>query len=298
MVRRALNGRRSNPGSPANCSWRASSSNSGRGGGGETPPIRLRLAFVALFLMAGGASVEAARRMGWLDRILPALSPAPARSRQTRSPARVKVAARTPPVVADIPSPVTVAGFGRRDSGRRGRAAPALNADFPSHGYRRQSGTGNARSFGGNQRARPAIRLLRRQHNAGAALSALDAYLDHYPHGVLNREARFVRVDALLSLQRPDQALDALDTLPLDNHRRSTELQVIRGELRARSIAPAPARFGAVLARNPDDVLAERALGLGRVSGQAGGCEGRLAEDLRRYLERFPNGTHAMWARR
>jgi TolA-binding protein len=144
-----------------------------------------------------------------------------------------------------------------------------------------------------------AIRLLRRHHNAGAALSALDAYLDHYPHGVLNREARFARVDALLILQRPDQALDALETLPFDDHRRSTELQVIRGELRARSdCARAGQDFGAVLARNPDDPLAERAFyGRGACRAKLGDVTG-AAEDLRRYLERFPKGAHATWARR
>jgi TolA-binding protein len=239
--------------------------------------------------------------MGWLDRILPALSPAPARSPQPRSPTRVKVAARTPPVVVHIPPPVI-------------EPAPVPAVETPAaESERPQRPTRVSRRTASVDRAEApppapseeinaldrAIRLLRRHHDAGAALSALDAYLDRYPLGVLNREARFARVDALLILQRPDQALDALETLPLDDHRRSTELQVIRGELRARSnCTRAGQDFGAVLARNPDDGLAERALyGRGACRAKLGDVTGAV-EDLRRYLERFPNGTHAMWARR
>ena len=212
----------------------------------------------------------------------------------------MKVAARTPPVVADIPPPVAVPA-----------PVPAVESQA-AEGERPQRPARVSSRMASVDRAEPptpapseeisaldqAIRLLRRHHNAGAALSALDAYLDRYPHGVLNREARFARVDALLILQRPDQALDALETLPLDNHRRSTELQVIRGELRARSDC---ARAGQDLApcwRATRMVLAERALyGRGACRAKLGDVTG-AAEDLRRYLERFPNGAHAMWARR
>jgi hypothetical protein len=55
-----------------------------------------------------------------------------------------------------------------------------------------------------------------------AALTALDAYLDRYPHGVLHREARLARLDALLILKRTDEALAELETLPLDSGRRSS----------------------------------------------------------------------------
>ena len=55
------------------------------------------------------------------------------------------------------------------------------------------------------------------------------------PGRQLAPEARVARVDALLTLDRADEALRALEQLPLDAHRRSTELQLIRGELRART---------------------------------------------------------------
>ena len=90
----------------------------------------------------------------------------------------------------------------------------------------------------------------------------------------------------------------ALDTLPLDTHRRETELQVIRGALRARSdCARAEEDYSAVLARSSDAALVERALyGRGACRAKRGDGAG-AAEDLQRYLGRFPNGGHAAWAR-
>lgn len=144
-----------------------------------------------------------------------------------------------------------------------------------------------------------AMTLLRRDHDGLGALAELDAYLDRHPQGILNREARFARVDALLLLGRSDQALAALEILPLDRGRRSTELQVIRAELRARtSCASALADFGEALTRSPNAGLLERILyGRGVCRSKLGDTAG-AAEDLGRYVERFPNGVHALSARR
>jgi len=144
-----------------------------------------------------------------------------------------------------------------------------------------------------------AMTLLRRDRNAEAALAAFDAYLARHPDGILNREARFGRVDALLMLHRSDDALPALESLPLDSHRRSTELQVIRGELRSRSnCASAIADFSQALGHSPDAGLLERILyGRGACRAKTGDSLG-AALDLQRYLERFPQAPHATWARR
>ena len=112
-------------------------------------------------------------------------------------------------------------------------------------------------------------------------------------------EARVAQVDALLMLDRADEALRALEALPLDANRRSTELQLIRGELRARAdCRRAEADFTAVLARIRTAALEERAL-YGRAACRTtlGNPHG-AADDLRRYLDRFPDGAHADWARR
>jgi tetratricopeptide (TPR) repeat protein len=141
--------------------------------------------------------------------------------------------------------------------------------------------------------------LLRRDRNAEAALSALDDYLRRYPDGFLQREALSGKVDALLLLHRSDQALAALETFPFDHHRRSLELLVIRAELRARKdCASALADFDDALGRGPDAALLERILcGRGSCRARTGDQQG-AASDFRRYVERFPDGSHASWARR
>jgi TolA-binding protein len=144
-----------------------------------------------------------------------------------------------------------------------------------------------------------AMGLLRGKHDAPAALAALDDHVARFPNGVLAPEARVARIDALLLLGRSDEALRALEALPLDAHRRSTELQLIRGELRARTdCARADADFTAVLAAVRTASLEERAL-YGRAACRSSqGDTGGAADDLRRYVDRFPNGAHAQWARR
>jgi hypothetical protein len=130
-------------------------------------------------------------------------------------------------------------------------------------------------------------------------LGALDRYLLRYPAGALSREARVARVDALLLLGRSTDALAALEALPLDPYGRSIELQVIRGELRAgSSCARAEEDFSAVLVRVPEGPLAERALYGRAVCRVKRGDHAAAAADMRAYLNRFPSGAHAAWARR
>ena len=261
-----------------------------------------RLAFTVLFLVVGAATVLAARRAGWLDRILPAVSPVPARAYQPGY--SVQVASAAPAAVADVAPPEANEAVAPPPG--PAPAVPAAENLRPrrhAHAFRRAASIASPESPAPtlSQEVRAldqAIGLLRRDRNAGAALFALDAFLAGYPHGVLNREARLARVDALLMLQRLDEAQNALETLPLDSHRRETELQVIRGELRARSnCARAEEDYGAVLGRSADAALVERALyGRGACRAKRGDGAG-AAEDLRRYLERFPNGAHAARAR-
>jgi hypothetical protein len=144
-----------------------------------------------------------------------------------------------------------------------------------------------------------ALGYLRRDRNPGAALAALDSYLGRYPHGVLEKEARLARIDALVLLGRNEQALSVLETITFDPGLRSTELLVVRAELRAaKDCRLAVEDFSVAIARSPDAKLLERIL-YGR-----GACRTKLQDlvgaddDLQRYLERFPQGVHADWARR
>ena len=269
-------------------------------------PLVPRLAFTALFLVVGVATVMAARGAGWLDRILPAVksAPEPAPLRAHRRNQLPRVASNAPAAVTDV-KPLGAAETVAPLPGPA-ETAPAAENQAPQRKARISRRTA---SIDRPESSPPAlseeilaldqaIGLLRRDRDADAALSALDAYLARYSHGVLNREARLARVDALLMLHRMDEAQNALESLPLGTHRRETELQVIRGELRARSdCARAEEDYSTVLARNPDAALVERALyGRGACRAKRGDGTG-AAEDLRRYLERFPNGAHAAWAR-
>ena len=302
------------------------------------PSLVLRMALAVLCLVAGAATVKAyelARRAGWLDRIYGAgLPPSePARSQPSKRPVRTvatapsRLASPLAPVAQEpvallgpAPETKTVSSEPPRRQARASRHVAI--AEIPAYGS--ATTTEERKQFGSTSMPLPADRspdgpspsvastspseeihaldqaigLLRRDHNAKAALAALDTYLGRYPHGVLYHEARLARLDALLLLQRTDEALAALETLPLDSGRRSTELQVVRAELRARTnCARAEEDYSASLTHSPDAVLLERILyGRGACRTKLGNESG-AAEDLRRYLERFPNGAHVSWAR-
>jgi hypothetical protein len=137
-----------------------------------------------------------------------------------------------------------------------------------------------------------AVLSLRRGAPANALVD-LDGYFARFPGGVLQREARVARVDALLALGSESEALDDLEQLAFTRHGRDQELQTIRGELRARrNCATAIVDFTAVLAGAAPAALAERAL-WGRAT-----CRLRArdqvdaAADLKTYVRRFPQGRH------
>ena len=268
------------------------------------PSLVLRFSLAAMLLVAGVASVmafQAARRAGWFG---PRASEAPPSARPSVEYEAKKAGISAPVEVGDatrVDEPVVDLPKGAPEE------SPAIEASRP----RRQMRTAQRASATAGTEPEPAatseemlaldraIGLLRGKHDAGAALLALDAYLGRFPAGMLNREARLARVDALLMLQRSDEALIALETMPLDAHRRSTELQLIRAELRARTdCVRAEEDFSAVLARGHNASLEERALyGRGACRVKRGDGQG-AAQDLHRYLDRFPNGAHAGWARR
>jgi TolA-binding protein len=265
------------------------------------PSFGLRLALVAMLLVAGVASVmayEAARRAGWLAPRAPARPSALERQARPEAKNGIPVPVAVDPLPAeaeralDLPSSAPEAIPGAESNRPRRQLRAFHRASGPAE-------PAPAATSDEILALDQAIGLLRRKHDASAALPALDAYLGRYPTGQLNREARLARVDALLMLQRSDEALLALETLPLDAHGRSTELQLIRAELRARTdCTRAEGDFSAVLARGQNASLEERALyGRGACRVKRGDGKG-AAQDLRRYLDRFPTGAHAGWARR
>ena len=287
------------------------------------PPYWLRPALVAALLTASVTSVLG-YETGWFAplrarlwfRSIPSAAPEPVeppKKRVLHSPAAPTH--DEPPARADIPVPAAEATEGAqprasvpplpraavtRSPGAAALRKIALADDLPPTPplavAERAEPIGPSEEI---QALGRAMELLRGKHDAAAALAALNDYGARFPSGVLAREARVARVDALLMLDRADEALRALEELPLDEHRRSTELQLIRGELRARTDCEAgEADFTAVLARVRTAALEERALyGRAACRSKQGNVAG-AANDLRQYVDRFPNGPHADWARR
>lgn len=141
-----------------------------------------------------------------------------------------------------------------------------------------------------------ALAKLRQERDPHAALALLSEYAERFPNGVLAREAKLVRLDAYLLLDRKTEALELLSAVKLGTTGRDAELRVIRAELRGLSgCGEALADFTQILG-SPAGVppsLAERASwGRYRCFAHLGQLD--AAERERgSYLERFPRGRFA-----
>ncbi len=135
----------------------------------------------------------------------------------------------------------------------------------------------------------PALRAL----NSGdgkAALVALDRYDQHFVAGELATEAKATRVRAELILGNHSAALAELDRMDLSG---ASELQILRGELRAESgrCTRALEDFAHAGGKTSEGPLAERAL------YDRAACESKLDSSAARatfedYLRRFPHGAY------
>ncbi len=313
LIRGSLEPGEPDPSSLAAIERRVSSKCRDRGlwEGRRPPALRFRLAVAGLVVLLCAGTVQAyrgIRHWGWLAPIFSHGS----QSSQTLQPSQtpfnssspVSKGAVLPSAIADVPPIPTGATDRGPENDRVVERGPAID-----NGIDQSRASHRAASVGGepSQSRVPleeirqldhAISLLRKDRDANGALAVLSAYFESFPRGVLGHEARLAQVDALLMLRRSDEALAALEKLPLDAHRRSTELRLIRAELRARSeCLRANQDYGIVLARGPGALLEERAL-YGRAA-----CRAKLGDsvgaeaDVRRYLTRYPNGAHAAWAR-
>jgi hypothetical protein len=143
-----------------------------------------------------------------------------------------------------------------------------------------------------------AIRKLRIDGDASAALNLLDDRQARFTDGALSSEASAVRIEALLKLGRAEAALADLDRLPLHAMPRRDEWYVVRGELRAQAgrWSSAEADFATALSGRLPSAggdLAGRALwGRAVARSHQGNVAGARADALE-YLRRFPSGRFA-----
>jgi hypothetical protein len=144
-----------------------------------------------------------------------------------------------------------------------------------------------------------AIRQLRGERAAGRALATLEVYFDRFPRGQLWPEAQVTRLEALLALDRGQEAVKLLENWPAElwtQVPRAQELKVVQGELYAaqRRYTACAATFDSVLElASLEPVLTERALfGRAGCREHQGDAEG-ARKDLEEYLRRFPEGRFA-----
>ncbi|MDQ3265877.1 MAG: hypothetical protein M3Y59_19850 [Myxococcota bacterium] len=146
-----------------------------------------------------------------------------------------------------------------------------------------------------------ALHQLRNIRDGQAALAVLDRYEQRFPQGQLWAEATLARVDSLLLLARPDEALARLQRLSsVDRARlpRSRELKVLEVELLAEVGRCDQALTQLERLPRGEPQLEERALFVHAT------CEARAQRNDRaralyeELLRRWPEGAHAAQARR
>jgi len=255
------------------------------------------LALAVVLTTSGGFVVASALPQGWVDRLKQVvLRSPPAVKRQAAKPRR-RTQVGTAPTVVSIPTPPLEPTSEETSEDVR----PPVRTVVPSSS--RPTRVAAVAPPPPSELAReaqvlaPALRWLRSGGDPASALRAVEGYLRRFPNGVLAREARFARVEALVMLHRSEEALRVLETLSLGRGEREVELRLVRAELRARrDCTSALADFRAVLVDS--STHAERAL-----HGKAI-CETRLGDrpaalrTSREYLARFPGGRYAKEAER
>ncbi len=146
-----------------------------------------------------------------------------------------------------------------------------------------------------------ALHQLRNVRDGQAALTVLDQYEQRFPQGQLRAEATLARVDSLLLLARPEEALARLQRLSaVDRSRlpRSRELKVLEVELLAELGRCDQALTQLERLPKGEPQLEERALFVHAT------CEARAQRNDRarslyeELLRRWPDGAHAAQARR
>lgn len=229
-----------------------------------------------LLLLAGGVAVS----RGWVQlwprllsqRPVAALSSARARiARQPAAavappptpapppPAALPISGVTPPAVPVGADPVAIPRSRRAGSPRAGVSGAPSPAD--SKLIARPSAPFPSPVLAEVTQMRDALKTLRADRDPAGALSLLDDYGRRFPAGLLHDEVSAMRVEALMALDRTDEALKGVEALPDAVLARWPRLRILRGELRAKHgrCADAMIDFGTLLTRPDGDNIRQRA---------------------------------------
>jgi hypothetical protein len=144
-----------------------------------------------------------------------------------------------------------------------------------------------------------AIRALRVDGDAAAALSRLARYEAEHPDGALAAEALRVRVEALMQLGRRAEALVVLDESSVPTDEGGAELRLVRADLRlaAGRARAALSDYEGIDPGDRSDALVARSLFGQARCWHALGDAARTLAALDRYLAAFPLGRDAPAAR-
>jgi hypothetical protein len=233
-------------------------------------PKRRRLllpALAALFLVliAGTAIAHGVdlSRLPIIGALFPARrqSPAAETPRPRQQPVRVPSVAATragvmvpttPPVVIAMPSPIVKPVPVRTPTIH---TVPRVTLGMTPTGPAGEPIQAESRSFSA------ALGKWHHDHDAKAALAALDVHERRFPSGQMQLEAWLLRAEIVLHQGREREGLALLDRMSLPALPRARELQTVRGELRVKYGRCTEGRqdLDDVLAKDSADGLARRA---------------------------------------
>ena len=228
-----------------------------------------------------GATESAAKRRHAMGRVAPAPEPelAPPVDEMPAPSVAAPPVAVAPPAAAVAPPAARQRVSPPAASAPRALPPTAPPAEVPPP-------AGEAEDLAG------ALRLLRSDGDARAALARLDDYQQRHPTGALAREAALARVEALLALGRDTAALEILDGLALDGAEVDRRVTLARAELRAAAgrCAAAAADFARARGSDGADDIAARALYGEGVCHLRTGDRAAARAAFETYRRRFPNG--------